>query len=1207
VHHDDATLLDVLRRRAVENGGTSVFVFLSHGAGEVAVEEALTFSQLEVRARSIAATLQQYCAPGDRALITCAPGLDYIAAFYGCVMAGVVAVPAYPPRNARHMGRLLAIAKDADATVVLTSSALSGRLGALSAASGSLPRQISIDTVPPELAKGWRDPRVTQSDLAMLQYTSGTVGTPKGIMVSHAQLLANADRIAQVGRLDTRTIGVYWVPPYHDMGLVAGLILPVTVGCRHILMSPVAFLQRPMRWLEAISNYRATHTSAPNFAYRLCTEQADAGEAAALDLGSLQAAFCGAEVVRHDTMQAFVARFRSSRLDWHCFRPAYGLAENVLLSTCPDAEVGPACLEVDANEVLAGHVTAVRRVPGFGEEAPSDGRRTLVSCGRPLPDHDIRIVDSGTRHELPAGRIGEIWLAGPCVADGYWGRPEETQSVFRARLVGGPSASSTSYLRSGDLGAILDGELYVLGRIKEMVIVRGRNLYATDLEATASASHRALGFDRTIAFAIEANGEEQVAIVHELSRGALRNLDAPGLFQAIRTALVAEHEIDPTAIILVRPAALPRTSSGKLQRGKARDQLKEGSLAAVAEWRASPQGGTQVDMERSRISADRLIDWLRDYASASINSFEIDERRTVPPSVVLDFARQGLFGLRVPVDEGGLGLSFRDAARLTEQLAAIDITLTLMLGGHNVLGLQTIMAAAPPALRQRLVPELASGRSLVAFALSEPSAGSNPRALKTVARAIGPGQWRLSGQKSWIGLGAWAHYVVVACRLHDEDDRFQGHGLFLVERGAKGFRPGPEALTLGLRGFVQSTLFFDDVAVEKGAMLGLPGEGLQIAMRTLLLGRLSLAAVCLGGMKRCAQLMSRYASRRLIGTGLLVDNGVTRQRLNLILGRIRAVEALIEHASDMLDAGQALPEDFYAVAKMSAPEFLWDTADWLVQMLGGRGYEEPNEAARLLRDARVFRIFEGPTETVGVYLGIRLLEEKSDLPGHLRLTLAADDLVERIERCRQDILAATAAGGQRSWNEADALGLARVATAATLVALVQWRAAESNNDATWRRAAAVLLDELVEAEASAARTARTELPEARDLTEAIANLVGDIGDLDKRAPNGNTEPDPYLLRAPESSPLVEVLRQRALQQYQGLGEPGFEPTVEHDVTDGNLLLVRDVVATLTGLPAAAVGADTAFDSLGIRTPPTSPSSSRTSRPPTFWGAKVSAR
>src|SRR5260370_13635748 len=258
-----------------------------------------------------------------------------------------------------------------------------------------------------------------------------------------------------------------------------------------------------------------------------------------------------------------------------------------------------------------------------------------------------------------------------------------------------------------------------------MVIVRGRHLFATDLEATVSASHRAVGFDRTIAFGIEANGEEQVGIVHELSRAAMRNLDASELFQAIRTALVAEHEIDPAAIVLVRPAALPRTSSGKLQRGKAREQLKEGSLAAVAEWRPSPLGGPQFDIERARASADRLIAWLRDYASASINSFEIDERRTVPPSIVLDFARQGLFGLRVPVEEGGLGLSFRDRARVTEQIAALDITLTLMLGRHKVLGLHPIVAAAPPALRQRLVAELARGPRLVALALREPSAGAH--------------------------------------------------------------------------------------------------------------------------------------------------------------------------------------------------------------------------------------------------------------------------------------------------------------------------------------------------------------------------------------------------------------------------------------------------------------------------------------------------
>ena len=601
----ERTLLNALRWRAAKYGGQTGFIFLSHGETNVAAEAALSFGALELRARSVAAALQQCCSKGDRALITCAPGLDYIVAFYGCVMAGIVAVPAYPPRNARHMERLVAIAEDAAATVVLNSSALSGRLRTLSEATGTVLREITVDTVSADLADAWCDPQVTSQDLAVLQYTSGTVGAPKGIMVSHAQLLANADRIGRVGRLDTSTIGVYWVPPYHDMGLIAGLVLPVTVGCQHVLMSPVAFLQRPMRWLEALSRFRATHTSAPNFAYRMCAEQARVEDVASLDLASLRAAFCGAEVVRQDTLQAFVARFRASGFDWRCFRPAYGLAENVLLATCPDVAVGPVCLEVDADAVLAGRLSVLRRHSGFDGAAPGDGARTLVSCGRALPDHDIRIVDAETRHERRPVESARSGCLGRASRTATGAGRRKRQSIFRARLEA--ALPSKSYLRTGDLGAVLDGELYVLGRIKEMVIVRGRNLYATDLEATVSASHPALGFDRTIAFAMEMDGMEQVGIVHEFSRAAMRNLDAPALFQAIRSALVAEHEADPAAIVLVRPATLPRTSSGKLQRDQGARSTAGGKSGG-----GRRMARTSVRYYASRYAASRAYQDLAD-------------------------------------------------------------------------------------------------------------------------------------------------------------------------------------------------------------------------------------------------------------------------------------------------------------------------------------------------------------------------------------------------------------------------------------------------------------------------------------------------------------------------------------------------------------------------------------------------------------------
>ena len=1171
------TLLDVIRRRAESDKDRDGFVFLSYRGSTAPAAARLSFGELERRARRIAAALQQRCGKGDRALILCPPGLDYIAAFYGCVMAGVVTVPAYPPRNARQMGRLATILADATASVILTTADLSERLLAWASADLSLPWRLAVDGVESDHRDDWRDPGVGPDDLVFLQYTSGTTAAPQGVMVAHAQLLANVERIAAVADADATSIGVLWLPPYHDMGLMAGLVLPVCIGLSNVFMSPMSFLQAPLRWLEAISTYRATLTIAPNFAYRLCVDQVAEADIAGLDLASLRVAGCAAEIVRHETLRDFAERFRAVGFQSRSFIPSYGLAEVVVLATAVRAADAAPTLAVSPIDLTAGRVVARERLQRTNPAPTSDGITTAVSCGRVIAGHELRIVDPETRQERPAGEVGEIWLSGPSVAAGYWRKPQATQETFKARLASSAGADPEAcFLRTGDLGAIVAEELYVLGRIKEMVIVRGCNHYATDLETTASASHAAFGADRMIAFAVEDEGEERLVLMHELSRAALRDLDAPALFRAIRSAVVAGHEIDPSAIALVRPAALPRTTSGKLQRGKAREQYLAGELAVIAEWRASTLAGDRIDPAVSRATADRVIGWLRDYAPENINSFEIDERRTVQPAIIMDFGRQGLFGLRVPVEQGGLGLSFKDTARIGEQLAAIDPTLMVMLGQHNILALQPLLMAGTAEQRQRFLPELASGRSLIAFALSEPGAGSNPRALRTVARADGAGRWRLTGQKSWTGLGSWARYVMVVCRLHDAADRFQGYGIFLIERGTAGFRVGPESLTLGLRGFPQSTLFFDNVSVDSTTMIGLPGEGMQLALHATALGRMNLAALCLGGMKRCAQLMVRYAQRRRIGTGLLIDNGVTRHRLDLVLARIAAVAAFVDHGCAVLDQGRALPEDLYSVAKMSAPEFFWDAADGLIQTLGGRGYEEPNEAARLLRDARVLRIGEGPTETVGVYLGIRLLEEKSDLLAHLSTALEAERCVERIGRCRSGLLASAVAAGRR-WGEAEAFALAEVATAATLLAIVESRDLGS----TSLQAVPVLEAQLSDAEARASRMGLLAVSTAAQLTETIAGFAATIGDIDKQAADAQRAPDPYLLCEPQTPPLVEVLRHRTLAQYRDSVERHWQPMADDFFPGGTLLLVREVVAELTGLPTNVIGVETSFEALGM--------------------------
>ena len=679
---EPSTLLDMLRHRASRDGLRSAFVFSSFGRDDAPQEASLSFGDLERQARAVAATLQEHCAKGDRALLLCPPGLDYVIAFYGCVMAGVVAVPAYPPRNSRHMDRLSTIAADAGAVAVLTTSGLIGRLQGWVAVNPLLPALIAVDAVDPERAVGWRMPDVDGDDLVFLQYTSGTTATPKGVMVQNRQLTENVARIATLAEVDERSIVSLWLPPYHDMGLVDGLVLGVFTGSLAVLMAPLAFLQCPVRWLKTMSRWRATHTIAPNFAFQMCVDQTTEIDLREIDLASLRLVYCGAEVVRPETLEAFGSKFVGCGFQAERFRSAYGLAEIVVLACASTENAAP--LLVDTKALQDGRLIV--------RDTADPGVARIVSCGRAVPGHDLRIVDPGSRRELAAGKIGEIWLSGPSVALGYWRRPEATQETFEARLACGPSRP---YLRTGDLGAVVDGQLHVLGRLKEMVIVRGRNHYATDLERTASASDPALGADMTIAFAVEEEGAERLVLVHELRRQALRSLDARRVAAAIRQAIRRDHEIDVDAIVFVKPAALPRTSSGKLQRTKARDLYLAGGLTPVAGWRASHPALPRA--RRPDLSTADVETWIRTRLAEATG--------VAPGEIARD---QGL---------ADIGLDSLAAARLAAQAAeAFGMSVdpselydhpTVAALARHIAGREPDRGAARPAYRPSAPPAIA--------------------------------------------------------------------------------------------------------------------------------------------------------------------------------------------------------------------------------------------------------------------------------------------------------------------------------------------------------------------------------------------------------------------------------------------------------------------------------------------------------------------
>jgi amino acid adenylation domain-containing protein len=612
MHEPEATtLVELLRWRAARQPEGRAYTFLLDGEAE---ELQLSYGELDSQARAIAVRLAAVAAAGDRALLLYPPGLQYAAAFFGCLYAGITAVPVYPPRPHRVDERLLSILLDARPSVVLTTSDLLPRAERLLAASGTSGIEcLASDGLDAELADAWRQPPLSPFSLAFLQYTSGSTAAPKGVMVTHGNLMHNERLIGEAYRVTAQSLVVGWLPLYHDMGLIGNLLQPLYAGCPCVLLSPLDFLQRPLRWLRAISRYRGSISGGPNFAFDLCVRKIAPADRESLDLSCWEVAFNGAEPVHAETLDRFVAAFAPCGFRREALLPCYGLAETTLFVAGGPARRGPvvarlAAADLERNLVRTLPPPAAASAAGSPAPAaasPGTGERTLVSCGEvgggaaaPHLRQRVVVVEPESRRPAAADEVGEVWVSGPSVAAGYWNRPELSASTFCATLAAEPGGPC--FLRTGDLGFLAGGELFIAGRAKDLIIIRGRNHYPQDVEATAERSHGALRAGCGIAFSIEAAGEERLVLVHELRREHLNGDPAP-VIEAIRAAVAEQHEVQPFGVTLIRTATLPKTTSGKVQRRACRAAWLAGELAVVAAWTAAPAA---VENVGARTAAD---------------------------------------------------------------------------------------------------------------------------------------------------------------------------------------------------------------------------------------------------------------------------------------------------------------------------------------------------------------------------------------------------------------------------------------------------------------------------------------------------------------------------------------------------------------------------------------------------------------------------
>jgi acyl-CoA synthetase (AMP-forming)/AMP-acid ligase II len=573
--YDAQTLTDVLRHHAAVHPDQTAFIFLSDGEN---AEHKLTFGELDRQARAIAARLQSIASVGDRAVLLYPSGLEFIAMFMGCMYAGIVAVPSIIPHLKRATPRVSLILKDAGAKIICTTKEYFENLEPQFA---EFPETKGIqwvvnETIPIEESGRWQIPPTDGNTLSFFQYTSGSTSMPKGVMITHTNLLWTIEDLRLGTDCTENDIIVTWLPIFHDLGLIFGLLTPMYAGGLCVMMSPVSFLERPYRWLYAITKYRATLGAAPNFAFELCANKVTDEELAALDLNSLRLIGNAAEPVRYETMLKFAKRFEARGFPYEKFCPSYGLAEATVKVSAPISGQPPKHYPLDGDALEKNKIVIV--APDHPE------RYDAIGCGWSSIGADIRIVDPVTRQLCAPDEVGEIWVQSGSVAQGYWNRPDVSEEIFKATLA---DTGEGPFMRTGDMGFIIDNDLFIGGRIKDMIIVQGRNFYPQDIELTVEKCHTAMRASFGAAFSVKDEHEaERLVIVQEVKREfrTLDNFDE--LINAIRMSVAKAHGLRAHSVVLIRPNTIHKTTSGKIQRIACRAAYLNKSLEVLAEWHA---------------------------------------------------------------------------------------------------------------------------------------------------------------------------------------------------------------------------------------------------------------------------------------------------------------------------------------------------------------------------------------------------------------------------------------------------------------------------------------------------------------------------------------------------------------------------------------------------------------------------------------------
>ncbi|MET0649586.1 MAG: AMP-binding protein [Pyrinomonadaceae bacterium] len=970
------TLNDILRWRAGRQPARLAYAYLADREEEKA---RVTYAELDALARAVAARLQSLGGAGERALLLFPAGLDFITTFYGCLYTGVVAMPAAPPHPARPrltLPRIRSIIADSGAAFVLTTSAILSRVEPLFADDEAMKgvrwlatdAAEALDIAPPD---EWREPKLSGDSLAVLQYTSGSTSAPKGVMVTHDNLLYNSAYIRDGFRNSPECVSVTWLPAHHDMGLVDGLIQPMFVGFPCYVMAPTDFLQRPLRWLRALSRYRATNTGAPNFAYDLCTQKVTPEQRDTLDLSSLRVAFNGAEPIRHETIRRFVEHFGPCGLRPDVIYSAYGLAEATLKVTAGDTTTPHTTRTLDAAALERNRVVAYADAP----DAPPGGK-TFVGCGKPSSGTRVRIIDPETLTPCEPGRVGEIWVAGPTVAAGYWNRPDLTEEVFGARLAG---TGEGPFLRTGDTGFLDGDDLYVTGRLKDLIIIGGRNHYPQDIELTVEQSHPAVRSGGVAAFSVVVEGAEQLVIAAEVNQrhrpashapGDATALDLKSLTRAVQRDVSDQYGIGVHALALLKMGSIPITSSGKIRRQECRQRYLTGALEYYAGGESRrPFRATHTQIFPQYEAAQALELSLGDpFAPGGVFSLAdavaLDEREAYPEDAcrLLDDLR--FFEFYIPPECGGRLESVEELVAVLRTVARRDLTVAVA-HGKTFLGAVATWVGGSDEQKRR-VSEIIRGGGQLALALTERAHGGDLLASEVEAERAAGG-YRLSGEKWLINNATRSRALTVFARTSEQGGP-RGFSLFLVDKeeaARASFSCLPKVRTHGVRGADISGIRFDGTLVSAEARVGDEGAGLEVMLKGFQLTRTAIAGLSLGAADTALRVTLDFArARRLYGDTVFA---IPHAR---VLLREAFVDLLICECATVAIARSfhVEPEQMgvrSAVAKFFIPTTVEGIIKKLSVVLGARQYLRQEHCGgvfqKIYRDNALLSLFDGST------------------------------------------------------------------------------------------------------------------------------------------------------------------------------------------------------------------------------------------------------